>query len=229
MGRQLIYSVEFGFPLDSNRSYLLQHESKNHSSAIDHPRDIEEKQYGAIIGPFDVNPIPNCHISPFMTQDKPNVPTRHVIVDLSWPKGISVNAGVDKNSYLGSEFALTFPTIDDFINELVQIGPGAHIYKIDISRGFWHLKIDPLDLDLLGLQWNDTYIDTVKDIIAIPGEKLRHITENVTEWLSKDQCTKHDLQSLLGQLLYVHKCVHPSRIFLNRMLELLQKIMMPGS
>ena len=75
-------------------------------------------------------------------------------------KDNSVNAGVDKNSYLGSEFSLTFPTIDDITNELVKIGPGCHIYKVDISRAFRHLKIDPLDYDLLGLRWDATFIDT---------------------------------------------------------------------
>ena len=104
----------------------------------------EEMTHGAIIGPYDKNPIPDCHISPFVTREKPNAPNRRLIIDLSWPKNNSVNAGVDKNSYLGSEFSLTFPTIDDITKELV--GPGCHIYKVDISRAFRHLKIDPLDL-----------------------------------------------------------------------------------
>ena len=34
--------------------------------------------------------------------------------------------------------------------------------------------------------------------------------------------SKHQLQSILGLLLYVHKCVKPARIFLNRMLDLLR-------
>ena len=36
-------------------------------------------------------------------------------------------------------------------------------------------------------------------------------------------CSKCQLQSLLGQLLYVHKCVLPAHIFLNHMLELLRR------
>ena len=71
----------------------------------------------------------------------------------------SVSAGVDKNSYLGREFPLTFPTIDDITRQLVQIGPGAHIYKVDISGAFRHLKVDPLDYDLLGLQWDAAFSD----------------------------------------------------------------------
>ena len=66
-------------------------------------------------------------------------------------KDALVNAGVDKNSYLGTEFVLTFPTIDDVTDQLAQLGPGVHIYKVDISHAFRHLKIDPRDYDLLSL------------------------------------------------------------------------------
>ena len=44
--------------------------------------------------------------------------------------------------------------------KLRGLGPVAHLYKVDISRGFRHLKIDPPDYDLLGLEWNGAYIDT---------------------------------------------------------------------
>ena len=79
--QQLIQLVEFGFPLDFNRNSVLRYDDKNHSSAIDFPADIqaylgEEIQHGAIMGPFDVNPIPNCHVSPIMTREKPSAPNR---------------------------------------------------------------------------------------------------------------------------------------------------------
>ena len=64
-------------------------------------------------------------------------------------------------------------------------------------------------------------IDTVRGTISIPPEKLRDITETVHAWLGKDVASKHQLQSILGLLLYVHKCVKPVRVFLNRMLDLL--------
>ena len=89
------------------------------------------------------------------SREKPSAPNRRVIIDLSWPKNNSVNAGLDKNSYLGSEFCLTFPIIDDITSELVKLGPGCHIYTVDISSAFCHLKID-----LLGLYWDATFIDT---------------------------------------------------------------------
>ena len=93
--------------------------------------------------------------SPPLRHGKSRTHTIDVIIDLSWPKGELVNAGVDKNA----EFSLTFPTVDTITNQLVAIGKGAHIYKVNISRAFRRLKIDPLDYDLLALKWNDVYVD----------------------------------------------------------------------
>ena len=81
---------------------------------VDCPRDIEayieeELQYGVLLGPFKENPIDQGHCSHFMTCSKPNSDRRRVIVDLSWPQGESVNAGIDKFSYLNSPFALMGP------------------------------------------------------------------------------------------------------------------------
>ena len=63
-------------------------------------------------------------------------------------------------------------------------------------------------------------IDTVQGTVAIPPQKLEVIKQMVKEWRGRKLCTKRQLQSLLGMLLYVHKCVKPARYFLNRMLGL---------
>ena len=43
------------------------------------------------------------------------------------------------------------------------------------------------------------------------------------QWSKKSTCTKKDLQSLLGSLLYIAKCIKYARFFLNRMLSLLRE------
>ena len=111
--QQLLQWLRFGFPLDFNRNGQLHCEGGNHSSATQYPKDVdayiqEESMYGAILGPFKENPIKNSHTSPFMTRNKPNYDRRRVIIDLSWPLGASVNAGIGKDTYLGSPFALIF-------------------------------------------------------------------------------------------------------------------------
>ena len=163
--RQLLELIKFGFSLDFNRACNLGEYTGNHSSAIDCPKDIEayieeELHYGVLLGPFEENPIKGGHCSPFMTRSKPNSDRRRVIVDLSWLHGASVNAGIDKFSYLSSAFALTFPTVDDITAELKRLGRGALLYKVDVSRAFRHVKVDPGDYDLLGLHWDAHYVDS---------------------------------------------------------------------
>ena len=310
---QLVDLLEFGFPLDFDRSCDLISVEDNHKSAIDYKEHVqhylqEELDYGAILGPFQSKPI-NLHVSPFMTRDKPDSKWRRAIVDLSWPVGASVNAGVQKDTYLNSKFALTYPSVDHIVQRILQLGPGSLIYKIDISRAFRQLKVDPGDIDLLGLKLGDYYIDQsvpfgfrhgsfffekvtdsirfimnkngfpdlynyVDDLlycglpsnihksfaflsnllhqlglkvnpkklvepstsviclgilintedrtISIPPDKLQEIIQSCTEWRTKRFCSKRQLQSLLGSLLYICKCVKPARVFLNRMLTLLR-------
>ena len=146
--RQLLELIKFGFPLDFNRVCDLGQYTGNHSSAIDCPKDIEayiqeELHYGGLLGPFKDNPITGGHCSPFMTRSKPNSDRRRVIVDLSWHQGASVNAGIDKFSYLDSAFALTFPTVDD-ITWLAHLcaqvcKTGQNIYQPDAGL----VKVSP--------------------------------------------------------------------------------------
>ena len=223
----------------------------------------------------------------------------------------SVNDGVLKDMYLGTDYTLTYPSIDHITQSLVKLGPAAQIYKIDISRAFRQIKIDPADIDLLGLKIENQYfldrsvpfgfrhgsqifqrctdaiwfimaqhgfptlwnyiddliytglpshihesfaflqkllqdlglqislkklvapstsvvclgilIDTVTRTISIPQGKLQEIVQLCNQWSTKTYSSKKDLQSLLGSLLYITKCIKPARYFLNRMLHLLRQ------
>ena len=66
-------------------------------------------------------------------------------------------------------------------------------------------------------------VDTVALSVSIPAEKLSVIKSICVEWCAKQTCTKKELQSLLGLLLYVAKCIKYARYFLNRMLMLLRE------
>ena len=268
-----------------------------------------EISHGAILGPFKDLPF-KIHTSPLMTRPKQDSCKRRTILDLSWPKGASFNAGVTTDVYLGTYFKLTYPSSDHITQKLKELGPGAMLFKIDISRAFRHIRIDPGDIDLLGIQHNEAYIDTslafgfrhgsmffqrcsdaihhimrqhgfphlwnyIYDLIytglpsqiypayrfllnllsqlgldispeklvpsatavtclgilidtksrtmSVLAEKLNEIIQICNSWTSKHSCTKSQLQSLLGSLLYISKCVQSARFFLNRMLALLRQ------
>ena len=91
-----------------------------------------------------------------MTRSKPNSDRRQVIGNLSWPIGESVNSGINKNTYLGCQFDLIFPSVDHITEEAKCLSRGALLYKVDVSHPFCQVKVNP---GLLGFQWDGTYFD----------------------------------------------------------------------
>ena len=59
--------------------------------------------------------------------------------------------------------------------------------------------------------------------ISIPNEKLSEIVALCLDWSTRGKSNKKALQSLVGSLLYIHKCVRPARLFVNRILATLRQ------
>ena len=149
--------------MDFDRNSSLQSVTEKHKLALQFPSEIEkyideELQHGAILGPFSQHPFAT-HVSPLMTRSKQNSNKGRTIMDLSWPLNYSVNYGVKKNIYLNTYFQLQYPSIDNITHALNTLGPGAMLYKVDISRAFRHIRVDPGDIDLLGLSYKGFYTD----------------------------------------------------------------------
>ena len=95
-----------------------------------------EKKLGAILGLFDISPIPDLHCSPMMTRPKAGSDRRRVIVYLSWPHSHSANNGVTTDRYLETEFTLKFPSIDDIVQRIVDLKGYHLLFKIDLQHAF---------------------------------------------------------------------------------------------
>ena len=122
-----------------------------------------------------------------------------------------------------------FPNLHNYTDDLIYTGLPSDIHK---SYAFLTELLSHLGLDIsvkklvppstsvtcLGIQ-----IDTINRTISVPPKKLQEIVNLCNAWTSKTYCSKKDLQSLLGSLLYITKCVAPARSFLNRMLHLLRQ------
>ena len=63
-------------------------------------------------------------------------------------------------------------------------------------------------------------IDALNKTLSIPLDKLEEIKNMCNTWATKNRATKTQLQSLLGSLLYITKCVKLALYFLHRMLYL---------
>ena len=210
---------------------------------------------------------------------------------------------------MNTVYKLQYPTIDSITQHLVKLGKGALLYKIDLSRAFRQLPIDPHDYDLLVLNWQNSYycdlfmafgfregsqfcsrltdffkylmfkknytvftyvddmvgcgdvttahmafqylknllqelnfpvspnkfvppstvanclgiiIDTVNQMVSVTEDKQKDILQKCMDVLQSKIVTKRKFQSVIGSLMYIHKCVRPARFFTNRLLQALR-------
>jgi hypothetical protein len=77
-------------------------------------------------------------------------------------------------------------------------------------------------LVFLGLE-----IDSVRQVVSIPGDKLQKIIAKVKHALSRASVTLKELQSLIGSLSFVCKAVSPGRAFLRRLIDLTRGVKKP--
>ena len=87
-----------------------------------------------------------------MTRVKKGSKFRRVIIDLSWPRGRSVNDGISRTDYVDGPMTISLPTPDDMERDVARAGRGAFLYKTDLSRGYRQLRVDPLDWPLLSFR-----------------------------------------------------------------------------
>ena len=71
----------------------------------------------------------------------------------------------------------------------------------------------------LGILFN-----TSEMTLSVTTERLKEIDAELKSWLNCTSATKRKLQSLLGKLQFVAKCVHPARVFVARLLEKLRMV-----
>jgi len=318
---QICKFIQFGWPIGHCGLETKCNAKRNHGGARQFPDQVQgyiESQInlGRIIGPFTKNPF-NCPIalSPLNSLPKKGTTDRRVITDLSFPEGYSVNAGIDKDSYLGVDIKTKYPTVDHIVALIVKKGQGCELFKRDMRKAFRQIRVDPGDIHLLSFRWkgaiySDTvlamglrsaayicqrltnsvsymcvqdgfdiinylddfcgverpdkanvafrylsnllltlgieeaqnkaespstrqaflgiYFDTVKFTMEVTPERLIEINALTSEWLDKEFATVKEVQSIIGKLNFVAKCVKPARVFISRMLNFLREMNKKG-
>ena len=211
-----------------------------------------EAEHAAIYGPYRDPPYGDkTQVSPFMSREKPDSLNRRIIIDLSWPVGASINSFTLANLYLTTVYKLQYPTIDNITDHLNSLGEGSQLFKIDLSRAFRQLRIGPLStvgkaykflLELLDnlrfpisgskLEPPTTrcnclgvIVDTETATLSVPQGKLAEVIDKCKNALNKASISKQQLQSIIGSLMFVAKCVKPTRYFVNRLLNALREAM----
>ena len=115
----------------------------------------KEVRRGHTSGPFPYPPFPHTHCSPLGSAPKPDGSVR-LILDLSSPRGDSVNEGISKE-----EFACQYSKFDDAVSIVLHLGKGAFLAKADIKHAFRLCPVRPEQWPLLCFQWlGEFFTDT---------------------------------------------------------------------
>ena len=183
--REVVQWMKYGWPTGkvpgTQSPYIW---TKNHKGAEDHPAALrqyiqKELNQGAIMGPYPRIPFRDrVGISPLSTHPKKASHERRIILDLSFPIGQGINDSIPKDTYMGLQAKLSFPKTDDFAKCIFQLGEDCVMFKIDLSRYFRQLPLDPGDYSLIGYVVEEKiYFDKV---LPMGMRSAPYITQRVT-------------------------------------------------
>ena len=154
---EFLYSgFSFGFPIHFEGERVSS-TSKNLVSAFLHPTVVDDKirkelDSHRLAGPFQFPPLHPFRISPLGVVPKKTSGEFRLIHHLSYPKGSSVNDGIESE-----HTRVCYATVDDAIKFIKLAGLGCFLAKTDIKNAFRIIPISPDDYNLLGMQWRGLY------------------------------------------------------------------------
>lgn len=141
----------FRIGFDRKLQISLKSSKRNMRSAADHPDVIKEYidseiRAGRIFGPLPSLTLP-IHVSPVgVIPKKHRVNKWRLIVDLSSPKGHSVNAGINR-----AACSIHYSDIDMAIAMVQKFGRNCLLSKLDLKNAYRTVPVHPDDRPLLGL------------------------------------------------------------------------------
>ena len=148
----LLRGLREGFRIGFDGKGVSRRARRNISSAEQNPDVMQkylakEKALGrvVVVNPEDCGPI---HINHFGVIPKKHQPGKwRLIVDLSHPRGASINDGVD--SQLCS---LSYTSVEAAATKVLELGLGSLIAKLDLESAYRMIPVHPQDRPLLGMK-----------------------------------------------------------------------------
>ena len=152
----IVNGLQRGFRVgfDHSRRSELRATGRNMGSAYEHQEVVSEyvaneREHGRVLGPLCPGSGPPIHTSSFGV-----IPKRHqcnkwrLIIDLSSPRGRSVNDGIDR-----SMSSLAYISVTDIASAIFSLGPGSLLAKSDVKHAYRKIQMHHDDRPLLGMRW----------------------------------------------------------------------------
>jgi hypothetical protein len=178
----------------------------NMSSTKEHPEVVKEYldtevTLGRVLGPFENPPFPDFRCSPIGVVPKKDKNKFRLIMNLSAPKGLSVNDFIDKERY-----SLSYVTVDNAIDQVVSVGRGCLLSKVDVEAAFRIVPVNPVHWNLLGFSFQGRfYVDTVLSMGGRSSPAIFDAIAKAAEWICVNNHHIEFLIHLLDDFLSVER------------------------
>ena len=84
--------------------------------------------------------------------------------------------------------SLKYITLEDAVQQILTLGPGTLLAKIDIKSAFRLLPVHPADRHLLGMKWNgEIYLDSCLPFGLRSAPRLFNILADLLEWILQQE------------------------------------------
>jgi hypothetical protein len=140
--------------------------SRNTKGAYCHGRQVSDAiaawvKQGYALGPVEEDEVPaNAKVNSILTRTKPNGSVR-IILNLSAPKGFSVNDGIDNE-----QFPASMSSTEAWVSVLNKMGKNCLIMKVDFADAYKHVPVAAADTDLQWFEWGGKFF---KELCLIFG------------------------------------------------------------
>lgn len=126
-------------------------------------------------------------ISPLNSVPRKNDQRRRFILDLSFPKGSSINDGINKDWYEGEEVKLEYPKVDDLVAMILkakQDNPNQEvlIWKRDLKSCYRQFHLCPGSVHLVGYKINGKYWYDL--VLAMGSSSSTQICQKITDMIT---------------------------------------------
>ena len=138
---------------------------------------------GRMVGPLDPNDWPCIHVNPFGVIPKSSPGRWRLITNLSAPQNGSVNNGISKEIS-----SLSYISVDWVAEQVVRLGRGTLLAKLDIQSAYRIVPVHPDDRCLLGVKWKgQVFVDCTLSFGLRSACKIFTALADAVEWVASQR------------------------------------------
>ena len=186
----------------------------------------EEVKKGHILGPFDMQPLPEMWFSPLNIVPKAGNPGKwRLIHDLAYP----YDGKKSINDCIPScNLRVNYQHIDDIIDIALAIGTCATGARVDVSHAFHNLGMHVTCLKFLGFTLNGKfYINSSLPFSAASSCLIFEKVATLVQWIVTNETKRTEISHYLDDFPLLGCSWSDTKIFITQFTHILQKIGLP--